>query len=164
MGIWLVYLENLGYLVCWRAIGGFLLICTLSFGSCCCSAAQLCLTLCDPMNCGTLDCSKLLPGFAQIHVDWVSNAIQLSSSVAHFSPCPQSFPETGSFPVSRLFTSGGQSIGALASASILPMNIQGWFPLGLTGLISLLSKVFSVWKYQFFGAQPFLWFNSYIHT
>ena len=74
-----------------------------------------------------------------------------------FSYCPQSFIASGSFP-SRLFTSGGQSIGALASASDLPMNIQGWFPLGLTGLISLLSKglsrVFSrttVWKSQFFS-------------
>ena len=64
----------------------------------------------------------------------------IASSVAHFSPCPQSFPATGSFPVSQLFTSGGQSIGALASASVLPMNIQSWFPLGLIGLISLLSK------------------------
>ena len=93
----------------------------------------------DPMDCRTPGSSVFhcLPEFAQIHVDWVSNAIQLSSSVAHFSPCPQSFPETGSFPVSRLFTSGGQSIGALASASILPTNIPGWFPLGWTGLISL---------------------------
>ena len=61
-----------------------------------------------------------------------------SSSIAPFSSWPQSFPASGSFPVNQLFTSGGQSIGV--SASILPMNIQGWFPLGLTGLISLLSK------------------------
>ena len=80
-----------------------------------------------------------------------------SSSVALFS-CPQSFPASGSFPVSRLFTSSGQGIGASASP-VLPMNIQGWFPLELTGLISLLSKglsgVFSstiVSKHQFFGA------------
>ena len=59
----------------------------------------------------------------------------VSSSVVPFSSCPQSFPASGSFPVSRVFTSGGQSIGALASASVLPMNIQGCFPLGLTGLI-----------------------------
>ena len=63
----------------------------------------------------------------------------ISSSVALFS-CPQSFPASGSFPVSQLFASGGQTIGASASASVLPVNIQGWFPLGLTGLISLLSK------------------------
>ena len=85
----------------------------------------------------------------------------ISSSVTSFTSCPQSFPTSGSFPVSRLFTSGGQSIGASASASVLPMNIQ-WFPLGLVGLIFLLftglSRVFSctaVLKHQFFGAQPF---------
>ena len=62
------------------------------------------------------------------------------SSVAPFSSCPQSFPTSGSFPMSRLFASGGQSSGDSASASVPPMNIQGWFPLGLTSLISLLSK------------------------
>ena len=61
----------------------------------------------------------------------------ISSSVTHFSSCPQSFPTSGSFQMNCLFTSGGQSIGASASASVLPMNIQGWFPLGLTDLISL---------------------------
>ena len=90
----------------------------------------------------------------------------ISSSVAPFSFCPQAFPASRSFPVNTLFASGGQSIGALASA---PMNIQGWFPLVLTGLISLLSKglsrVFSsntLWKHQFFGTQPSLWSNSHI--
>ena len=80
-----------------------------------------------------------------------------SSSVAFFS-CPQSFPASGSFPVSWLFTSSGQSIGA--SALILPMNIQSWFPLGLTNFISLqskgLSRVFSsttIWKHLFFSIQ-----------
>ena len=85
----------------------------------------------------------------------------ISSSVTHFSSCPQSFPASRSFPMSWLFTSGSQSIGtsALASASVLLMNIQGWFPLGLTGLISLLSRglsrVFSnttVQKWKFFSA------------
>ena len=92
----------------------------------------------------------------------------MSSSAAPFSSCPQSFPASGSFPMSQLFPSGGQSIGA--SASVLPVNIQGWFPLGLTGLISLLSKGLSrvlsnttIWKHQFFGAQP-LWSNSHICT
>ena len=87
------------------------------------------------------------------------------------SSCPQSFPALGSFPVSHLFASGGQSIEASASTPVFPMNIQGWFPLGLTGLNSLLSKgclrVFSrttVRKYQFFGTQPSLWSNSHIHT
>ena len=64
----------------------------------------------------------------------------ISSSVISFSSCLQSFPASGSFPLSQFFTSGGQSIGVSASASVLPMNIQDWFPLGLTGLISLQSK------------------------
>ena len=83
----------------------------------------------------------------------------------------QSFPALGSFPMSRLFTSGGQSIEDSVSGSVLPMNIQGLFPLGWTGLISLLSKglsrVFSsttIRKHQFFGAQPSLWPNSHICT
>ena len=84
----------------------------------------------------------------------------ISSSDISFYSCPQSFPASGSFPLSWLFASGGQSIGASALASVLPMNIQDWFPLGLTGWISLQSKelarVFSnttVQKHQFFGAQ-----------
>ena len=83
------------------------------------------------------------------------------SSVNLFSSCLQSFPASGSFQMSQFFTSGGQSIGASASVSVLPMNIQDWFPLGLTGLISLrskgLSRVFSsttVQKHQFLGVQP----------
>ena len=95
----------------------------------------------------------------------------ISSSVVPFSSCPQSFPASGSFPLSQPFTSGGQSIGASASASVLPMNIQGWFLLGWTGLISLLSKGFSrvfsnttVQNHQFFDAQPSLWSKSHIHT
>ena len=68
----------------------------------------------------------------------------ISSSVVPFSSCFQSFPASGSFPVSQLFMSGGQTIGASASVYVLPMNIQGWFPLGLTGLISLLSK--GLWR------------------
>ena len=78
-----------------------------------------------------------------------------------FSSCPQSFAESGSFPVSQLFISDGQSIGATTSVSVLLMNIQGCFPLGLTGSISLLSKGLSrvfcsttMWKNQFFGTQP----------
>ena len=80
----------------------------------------------------------------------------ISSSVVPFSSCPQSFPESGSFPMSQFFTLDGQSVGVLASASVLPMNIQDWFPLGLTGWISLqskgLSRVFSnttVQKHQY---------------
>ena len=84
---------------------------------------------------------------------------------------PSIFPSIRSFPMSQFFASGGQSIGASALTSVLPVNLRGWFPLGLTGLISLLSKGFSrvfsstiVWKHQFFSAQPSLWSNSHIHT
>ena len=93
----------------------------------------------------------------------------ISSSGAPFSSL--SFPPWESFPMGWLFTSGGQNTGALASTSALPMNIQSWFPLGLTGLISLQSKrlprVFSsttVWKHQFFSAQSSLWSNTNICT
>ena len=86
--------------------------------------------------------------------------LTISSSVIPFSSCLQSFPESGSFQMSQFFTLGGQSIGVSASASVPPMSIQHWFPLGLTGWISLqskgLSRVFSittVQKHQFFGAQ-----------
>ena len=84
----------------------------------------------------------------------------ISSSVTPISSCPHSFPASGSFQMSQFFTSGGHSIGVSSSASVLPMSIQDWFPLGLTGWISLqskgLSRVFSttsVQKYQFFSAQ-----------
>ena len=84
----------------------------------------------------------------------------ISSSVVPFSSCLQSFPASGSFPMSQFFTSCGQSTGVSVSASVLPMNIQDWFLLGLNGLISLLSKglsrVFSsttVWKHQFLDTQ-----------
>ena len=95
----------------------------------------------------------------------------ISSSVVPFSPLLQSFPASGSFPMSLIFTSGGQSIGVPASASVLPKNIQDWFLLGWTGWISLqskgLSRVFSntiVQKHQFFGTQLYLLSNSHIHT
>ena len=97
--------------------------------------------------------------------------LTISSFAAPFSFCPQSFPASGSFPVSQLFAPDDQSIGASASASALTMNIQYWFPLGLIGLIFLLftglSRVFfntTIQKHQFFDAQPSLWFNSHIHT
>ena len=95
----------------------------------------------------------------------------ISPSVIHFSSYHQSFPESGSFPMSRFLISGGQSIGASAWASVLPMSTQDWSPLGWTGWISLqskgLSRVFSnttVQKHQFFGTQLSLWFNSHIYT
>ena len=109
---------------------------------------------------------------AQTHVHWAGDAIQPSCPLlSPFSSCLQSFPASGAFLRSWLFTLGGQNIGTSASASVLPMNIQGWFPLGLTGLISLLykrlSRVFpntTVQKHQFFGVQPSLWSDSHIHT
>ena len=125
--------------------------------------AKLCLTRCDP-----LDCS--MPGFPVFHpsLGVYSNSCPLSrwchpaisSSVIPFSSYLQSFPASGSFSMSQFFSSSGQSIGVSASASVLPMNIQGWVPLGWTGWISLqskgLSRVFSnttVQKHQFLGSQ-----------
>ena len=118
-----------------------------------------------------------MPGFlvhhqllqlAQTHVHRVSDAIKPSHPlVIPFSSCPQSFPVSGSFPMSQFFTSGGQSIGVSASASVLPMNTQDWSPLGWNGWISLQSKGLSrvsstaVKKHQFFGTQLSLY--SHIH-
>ena len=132
------------------------------------SVAQLCLTLCNPrLPCPSPTpqaCSNSCPSS-----QWCHPAI--SSSVIPFSSCLQSLPASGSFPMSQFFASGGQSIGASASASVLTMNIQDSFLLGLTGLISLqskeLSRVFSnttVQKHQFLSTQPSSWSNSHIHT
>jgi len=139
------------------------------------SVAQLCLTLCNPMDCSTpgfLSCPSPTPGACSDSCPsswWCHPTI--SSSVVPFTSCLQSLPGSGSFPVSQVFASGGQSIGSAASTSVLPMNIQGWSPLGLTGWISLqpngLFRVFSsttVWKHQFFGAQLSSQSNSNIHT
>ena len=137
------------------------------------SVTQLCLTV-TSWTAARQGFSVLhyIPEFAQTHAHWVDDAIKPSHSLSRpFSSCPQSFPVSGSFPRSWLFESGGQSIGASASASVLPMNIQDWFPLGWTDLISLLykglSRVFSnttVQKYRFFGAQPFLLSSFHICT
>ena len=124
---------------------------------CCYPITQSCLTLCGPMDCS-------MPGFpvlhhllelAQTHVLWVSDITQPSCPLSS-SSCLQSFPASGSFLMCWLFATAG----ATASISVLQMSIQGWFPLRLTGLISLqskgLSRVFSnitVWKHQFFAAQ-----------
>ena len=106
-----------------------------------------------------LSCPLLSPGVCSDSCPWSWRSLS--------SFCLQSFPASGSFPVSQLFRSGGQSTGA----SVLRVNIQGWFLLGLTGLTFLLSKglsrIFSsttIWKHHFFGAQPSLWSNSHIHT
>ena len=133
------------------------------------SVAQSCPTLCDPMDGSTpgLPVHHHFPELAQTHVHRVGDAIQPSHPVITFSSCPQFSPASESFPMSWLFTSGGQRIEASASASVLSMNIQGLFPLVLTGLISLMSKglsrVFSstiIQKHQFFSSQPSLWSNS----
>ena len=117
-----------------------------------------------------LSCSSLSSGICSnsCSLSWWCYPT-ISSSVIPFTSCLQSFPASGSFLVCQLFALGGQGIGASTSSSVLPMNIQGWFPLGLTGLISLqskgLSRIFSnitVWKYQFFGAQPFLSSNCHV--
>ena len=128
------------------------------------SVAQSCPTLCNPMDCNTpsFPVHHQLPELTQTHVHGVSDDIQPSHPLP--SPSSPTFNlsqhQAGSFQMSQFFPSGGQSIGVSDSASVLPMNIQDWFPLGLTGLISLqskeLSRVFSntiVQKHQFFGAQ-----------
>ena len=121
------------------------------------------------MNCSMTGFPVLpyFPEFAQIHVHWLNDAIQLFHSLLPPFLLALNSSASGSFPVSWLIVSGDQNIGA--SASVFPMNIQAWFPLVLTGLISLLSKGLStvlssttVRNYQFFGAQP-LWSNSCIH-
>ena len=106
----------------------------LHISICCCSAAWLCPTLCDPMDWSTPSFPVLqyFPEFAQTQVHWVDEAIQPSHLLSPSSPA-LNLSQHRSFPVSGLFASGGQSIGASASASVLPMNIQDWFPLGLTG-------------------------------
>ena len=125
---------------------------------CCCSVAQSCPPLCSLMDWSTRGSPPLSPRVCSdscLLSRWCHPTI--SASATTFSFCLRSFPASGSFPLSLPFASGGQSIGA--SASVLPMNIQGWFPLGLTDLISLqskgLSRVFfrtTIWKHQFFGA------------
>ena len=130
--------------------------------------------LCNSMNRSTpgLPVHHQLLKFTQTHVHWVGDAIQPSHPL--LSPCPSAprpSPASGSFPMSQLFAWSGQSIGVSASASVLPMNIQDWSPLGWTGWISLQSKGLSrdfssttVQKHQFFGAQLFSQSNSHIHT
>ena len=139
-----------------------------------CSVAQSCPTLWDPVDSSMPDLPILhhLLEIAQTHGHWVGDAIQPSRPLS--SPSPSAFnlsQHQGFFQWISSFTSGGQSIGVSALASVLPTNIQGWFPLGWTGWISLqskgLSRVFSnttVQKHQFFGTQPSLWSNSHIHT
>ena len=134
------------------------------------SVAQLCLTLqTHGLQHARPPCPSPTPGACSnsCPLSWWCYPT-ISPSVVPFSSCPQSFPASGAFPMSQLLTSGSQSIGVSASASVLPMNIQDWFPWRLTGLNSLyskeLSRVFSnttVQKYPFFSTQLSLWSNSY---
>ena len=133
--------------------------------------AQLCLTLCDPMDCSTPGFLVLhhLLEFAQAHVHWVSDAIQSSHPLLPASPPAFNLSQHQGLFYESALCIRCQITGASASALVLPTNIQGWFSLGLTGLNSLLYKelstVFSsttVRKHQFFGAQPSSWSNSHI--
>ena len=153
----------------WKIWPWFILLsCLFSAYTCCCclSVAKLSLTLCN-----SVDHSR--PGSSVLHSNscplsqWC--CLNISSSATLFSFCLHSFQASESFPVIQLFASGGQSIEASASASVLQMNSQDWLPLGLTGLILQsrgLSRVFSstiIWKHKFFHTQPF-WSNCHIHT
>ena len=131
----------------------------------CCLVTQSCLTLCDSMDCSTpglppSPSPEVCPSSRPLR-QWCHPSI--ASCDTPFSSCPQSLPAPGAFPMSWLFTSGDQNTVASVSASVLPMSVQGWFPLRLTGLIFLLPKglsgVFSsttVQKHQFFGTLPSL--------
>ena len=131
---------------------------SISFWHFCCSVIKSCLTLCYPMDCSTPGFPLLyyLPEFAQTHVHWVSDAIQPSHPLSPPSPAFNLSQHQSLFHWISSSHQVAKNIGLSASASIFPMNIQGWFPLGLTGLISLLSKGLSrvyssitVQKYQF---------------
>ena len=137
-----------------------------------CMHAQLCPTLCNPMDCSMpgLSVPYYLQKFAQVHVHCTGDAIQPSHPLIPSSSA-LTLSISGNFPMSQVFASDDQNTGVSASVSVLPASVQGWFPLRLTGLISLLSRglsdVFSsttVRRYQFFGARPSSQSNSHIHT
>ena len=147
--------------------------CKISFIFCCCSVAQSCPALCDPMDCNMpgLPVLHYLLEFAQTHVHWAGETIQPSHPLSPPSP-----PAFNLFQHQGLFhwVSSSHQVAKVLELKlqhqVLLMNIQGWFPLGLTGLIlhsKGLSRVFSnttVQKHHFFGTQPSLWSNSHIHT
>ena len=149
--------------------------CTSENDTCCCCCS---VTKSGPALCGPMDWSMpgfpalhYLPEFAQTRVHWVGDAIQPSPPLLPPSPGFSLFQHQGSFQMSPFFASGGQNIGASASASVLLMNTQDWFPLGWTAWISIQSKGLSraffktaVQKHQFFDAQLSFWSNSHIHT
>ena len=141
----------------------------------CCSVVKSCLTLCNPINCSTFQASTSI--FISLSLPKLMNIESVRPS-NHLILChhpllllPSFFPSIRVFSNELAFCIRWVSIRASASASVLPMNIQGWFPLGFTGLISLLSKGLSrfffntaVQKLQFFSAQPSLWSNPHVHT
>ena len=138
----------------------------------CCSVSQSCLTLCAPWT-SALQASLSFISRSLLKLMSIESVMPftISSSVAPFSSHLQSFPASGSFPISQLFASDDQIIEASASALVLPINIQDGFPLGLTVLIFSqsrgLSRVFSsttIQKHQFSGTQPSVWSNSHIHS
>ena len=140
---------------------------------CCCSVTQLCPTPFDPMDCSTpgFPVFPYLPEFVQIHVHWVSDAIQPSHLLSPSSPPALNLSQHQVFSKESPLCIRWPKFGDSASASALPMNSQDWFPLGWTGWISLqskgLSRVFSnttVQKHQFFGIQLSSQSNSHIHT
>ena len=139
---------------------------------CCCSVTELCPTLYNPKECSRPGFLVLTLSLSLLRLMSIESVIPSNHLIlCHLPSYHQFFPASESFPVSQLFTSNDQSIEASASASVLRMNIQDWFHLALTCLISLqskgLSKVFSnttLRKHQFFGAQPSLWYNSHTHT
>ena len=118
-----------------------------------------------------LPCPSLFPSWSLLTFMSIELVILSSHLILCYCLLLLPFPASGSFPISPLFASHGQSIRASASASVLPVNVQCWFPLGLTGLTSLQSKGFSrvfssttIWKHRFFSTQLYLWSNSHIHT
>ena len=131
---WVVYLVNGTFASAFPpefSISSWILGHWVSPRGCCCSIAKLFPTLCDPMDCGTLGSSVLhhSPGVCSNSYPLSSwYYLIISSSATPFSFCLQSFPPSESFPMGQLFTSGGQSVGTSASASVVPVNIQGWFP------------------------------------
>ena len=138
-----------------------------------CLAAQFCLTLCNlhELPHARLPCPLQSPGFVQTHVHWMSDTIQPSHPLSFPSLLPWILPNIRVFSNESVLCIRWPNIRASASAPVLPMNIQDWFPLGWTGWISLqskgLSRVFSnitVWKHQFFGTQSSLWSNFHICT
>ena len=138
---------------------------------CCCSVTQLCPLFVSPCTAARQASLSFIISRSLLRLTSIESVMlfRILSTVVPYSSCLLYFPASKCFPVSLLFPSGGQSIGASGSASVLPVNIQHLFPLGLTVLNSLLSKglsaVFSsttVQKHQFFGPKPSLWSNSHI--